>query len=289
MLIPKDSNKKDFIIQLFCIIDDMMQLLNRLPWEKKWRKPFMRASEVITCMLFGIFTWLKTIKDLHWDLMSYHQDLFKIPCYKNFLAWVHTYWRDALLLLCAIMQMNRKYSGWRKKFIDATPVAVCNNKRIFDHKVAKDYAARWKSTMWWFFGFKLHIIVDEWWNLLSFSITPWNCDDRKVVKKMVKKITWILIADAWYVWAELVHDLHDMWITFLSWYKKNMKKLVTHWYLKLLKLRQIVETWFGMMKCWWTLVSSYARSIWWHFSRIIYNLLAYAIKRMAYDKRLSIS
>ena len=281
MLIPKDSNKKDFIIQLFCLIDDLMKWLNQLPWKKKWRPPCMCASEVITCMLFGIFTWFKTVRDLHWDLVSYHNDIFTIPCYKNFLAWVHTYWRDALILLCAIIQMNRRFSWWRKKFIDATPVAVCNNKRIFDHKVAKWYAARWKSTMWWFFGFKVHIIVDELWNLLSFSITPWNCDDRKVVKKMVRKLTWILIADAWYVWAELVHDLHNMWITFLSWYKKNMKKLVTYWYLKFLKLRQIVETWFGMMKCWWTLVSSYARSIWWHFSRIIYNLLAYTIKRMA--------
>lgn len=289
MLIPKDSNKKDFIIQLFCMIDDLMKWLHQLPWKKKWRPACMWASEVVTCMLFGIFTWFKTIRDLHWDLMSYHDDLFTIPCYKNFLAWVHVYWRDALILLCAIIQMNRRFSWWRKKFIDATPVAVCNNKRIFDHKVAQWFAARWKSTMWRFFGFKVHIIVDEVWNLLSFSITPWNCDDRKVVKKMVRKLTWVLIADAWYVSSKLISDLHDMWITFLTWYKQNMKKLVTYWYLKFLKLRQIVETWFGMMKCWWTLVSSYARSIWWHFSRIVFNLLAYAIKRMAYNQCLSIS
>ena len=289
MLIPKDSNKKDFIYQLFCVVDDLMKLTHKLPWKKVWRKPFMTSQEVVTCMLFWIFTWLKTIRDLHRDLTSYHADLFKIPCYKNFLASVHAYWRDALILLCAIIQINRQHSWWRKKFIDATPVAVCNNKRIFDHKVAQWFAERWKSTMWWFFGFKVHIIVDEEWSLLSFSITPWNCDDRKVVKRMVKKLTWILIADAWYVWKELVSDLHEMWITFLSWYKQNMKKLVTHEYLKFLKLRQIVETWFGMMKCWWTLVSSYARSLWGHFSRIVFNLLAYAIKRLAYDKCLWIS
>lgn len=288
-MINKDSSKKEFIIQLFILIDDLYQKLWMLPWKKVGRPRKMWPSEVITCMLFWIFSWLKTVKDLHRDLISYHEDLFDIPSYKSFVDGVNHYGRDALLLLCAFIQMNRNMSWWRNKFIDATPVAVCNNKRIFDHKVAAWYAERGKSTMWRFFGFKVHMIVDDTWNLLAFTISPWNTDDRKVVKRMVRKLTWVLIADAWYVSEKLVHDLKESWITFLSWYKKNMKKLVTHEYLRLHKLRQIVETWFGMMKCWWTLVSSYARSLWGHFSRIIYNLLAYCLRRSTYEAGLAIS
>lgn len=288
-MITKDCNKKDFIIQLFVLIDDLFCMLKMLPWKQVWRPSKLKKSEVITCMLFGILTGFKTVKDLHWDLISYHKDLFNIPSYKSFIESVNNYWRDALILLCAIIQMNRNCSWWRKKYIDATPIAVCNNKRIFDHKVCSWVAERWKSTMWWFFWFKVHIIVDDLGNLLSFSITPWNTDDRKVVKKMIRKMTWILIADGWYVSWELVYELSKMWITFLSWYKKNMKKLVTHWYIKLLKLRQIVETWFWMMKCWWNIVSSYARSLWGHLSRIIYNLLSYCIRKLSYSAGLAIS
>lgn len=279
----------DFFINLFVIIDDLFKLLPTLPWKKLWRPSNMCASAIVTCMIFWIFCGFKTIKDLHWDLRSYYTSLFKIPWYKCFTEAVNRHWRDALLLLCVIIQMNRNMSWWRKKFIDATPIAVCNNKRIFDHRVCKWFSERGKSTMWWFFGFKVHIVVDDFGNLLSFCITPWNCDDRKVVKKMVRKLTGTLIADAWYVSWELVQDLHKMWITFLSWYKKNMKMLVTYWYLKLMKLRQIVETWFWMMKTWWNIVSSFARSVWGHFSRIIYNLLGYALRKLNSNADLAIS
>ena len=282
-------NKKDLIIQLFVMIDDLMKLLPILPWKTVWRKSKLKPSEAVTCMLFGIMSGFKTIKHLYWDLRSYHNDSFDLPCYKNFVCSINTYARDALILLSALVQVNRHYSGWRNKFIDATCVAVCHNKRIFDHKVCAWIAQRGKSTMWWFFWFKVHIVVDDSWNLLSFHITPWNVDDRKAVKKMVRKLAGTLIADAWYVWKELRNYLQDVGITFLTWYKKNMKVLVTQWYVKKMKLRQIVETGFGMMKCWGNLVSSYARSVWGHLSRIIYNLLAYVIKKQLHDYNYAIS
>ena len=249
----------------------------------------MAASEIIACMLFWLLTWFKTISDLHWHLTSYHNDDFNIPCYKNFVENINKYWRDVLILLSAIIQMNRNHNWWRKMFIDATCVAVCHNKRIFHHKVCDWIAQRWMSTMWWFFWFKVHMIVDEQWNLLSFSITPWNTDDRKVVRKMTKNMEWILIADAWYVSKKLRDDLWKRWILFLTNYKKNMKILVTKGFHKLMKLRQIVETWFWMMKCWWNLVSSYSRSVGGHFSRIIYNLLGYSLKRLMFGTRIAIS
>ena len=140
-----------------------------------------------------------------------------------------------------------------------------------------------------FYGFKLHIIVDENWRLLSFSLSPGNTDDRKVVKKMVRKLKGLLIADAGYVSEDLAKTLNEMGIIFLTGYRKNMKKLVTQDYIKLTKLRQIVETWFWMMKCWWNLVSSYARSLNGHMARIIYNLLQYSVRKLDNNAPFAIS
>lgn len=279
------------MIELFVLIDDLIWTLNVL-WSdesKLWRKPMMWKSEIITCMIFWLFVWFKTVKSLYREIISYYQDCFRVPSYKNFLANINKCWKDAMILLCAILHANRTISQWRKMFIDASCVAVCHNKRIFGHKVCKWIAQRWKSTMGRFYGFKVHMIVDDQWNPLSFSITPWNTDDRKVVKRMVRKLTWVLIADAWYVGTELRNDLAKMWVLFLTWYKKNMKMLVTQRYNKVIKLRQIVETWFWMMKCWGNLVSSYARSVWWHLSRIVYNFLWYALKKLAWNQSLAIS
>jgi hypothetical protein len=273
-------------------IDDLCQQLTKpLPMSglKRWRKSLMCASEVITCVIFWMLMWFKTVADIHRNLLSYHQDCFDIPWYKNFVQAVNRYSVDATRVLLIIMKCNKQQAIWDVKCIDATCVAVCNNKRIFDHQVCSWSAQRGKSTMWWFYWYKLHIVTDSRGNLLSFTITPWNVDDRAVVEKILQWIEWVVLADAWYISADLLRKLHEIWITFLSWYKVNMKKMVTKDYIKKLKLRQIIETWFGMMKQWWNLVSPYARSIWGHFCRMIYNLLTYCIRKMAIESYISIS
>jgi hypothetical protein len=58
--------------------------------------------------------------------------------------------------------MNRSILFLRKRtsniyfFVDSALLKVCHNKRIFNHKVFKGIAERGKSSMGWFFGFKLH-------------------------------------------------------------------------------------------------------------------------------------
>jgi ferric-dicitrate binding protein FerR (iron transport regulator) len=70
-------------------------------------------------------------------------------------------------------------------FIDSTSLKVCNNKRILSHKVFNGTALRGQTSMGWFYGFKLHLIVNDRGELLSFVLTPGNTDDRNrdVVKK----------------------------------------------------------------------------------------------------------
>lgn len=46
-------------------------------------------------------------------------------------------------------------------FIDSTPISTCLNRRIFSHKVTKEFASRGKSTKGWFYGFKLHGVCSE--------------------------------------------------------------------------------------------------------------------------------
>ena len=72
-------------------------------------------------------------------------------------------------------------------FIDATSLAVCHNKRIYSHKVFKDIAKRAKTTKGWFFGLKLHLVINENGEIQGAKLTPGNVDDRVPVPELTKK------------------------------------------------------------------------------------------------------
>ena len=69
---------------------------------------------------------------------------------------------------------------------DATKLAVCHNKRIPAHKTFKDIAQRGKTTTGWFFGFKLHLVINHKGEIMAFHLTAGNVDDRKPLLKLFK-------------------------------------------------------------------------------------------------------
>ena len=86
-------------------------------------------------------------------------------------------------------------------FIDFTPVRVCKNKRILRNKVFAGLAARGKSTMGYFFGFKVHLVVNDKGELLNFVITRGNVDDRESLKdpKFIECLADMLYANKGYL------------------------------------------------------------------------------------------
>ena len=73
-------------------------------------------------------------------------------------------------------------------FIDSSSLKVCHNRRIQRRKVFRGLAARGKTAVDWFFGFKLHLVVNDQGELLNIQITPGNTDDRKPVAALLKDL-----------------------------------------------------------------------------------------------------
>ena len=46
-------------------------------------------------------------------------------------------------------------------FVDSTPRAVCHNRRMGQHRVVHDLAQRGKTSIGWFSGVKLHIVINQ--------------------------------------------------------------------------------------------------------------------------------
>ena len=83
-----------------------------------------------------------------------------------------------LIPLCGSLS-TRKGRCTGMACIASTPLAVCDTHRIATHKVFEGLARRGKTSMGWFYGFTLHIIVNDEGELLAFRLTPGNVDDHQ--------------------------------------------------------------------------------------------------------------
>ena len=83
-----------------------------------------------------------------------------------------------------------KFSGIT--FVDSTKISVCHNKKIKRNKVFEGFAQRGKSTVGWFYGFKLHLVCNDKGELLSLCLTLGNVDERdpKTLQTLTKDLFW---------------------------------------------------------------------------------------------------
>ena len=80
-------------------------------------------------------------------------------------------------------------------FIDSTPIAVCRNRRIASRRVFAGIAQRGKTSAGWFFGFKLHLAVNDRGELPACRLTLGNVDDRTPVSQLTQGLLGRLFGD----------------------------------------------------------------------------------------------
>ncbi|WP_445242924.1 transposase [Microcoleus sp. N3A4] len=54
--------------------------------------------------------------------------------------------------------------------MNSTCIKVCHNRSLPQHKVFADKAARGKTSVDWFFGFKLHLVVNDARRVVQYHI-----------------------------------------------------------------------------------------------------------------------
>lgn len=130
-------------------------------------------------------------------------------------------------------------------FIDSTSLAVCKNPRISQHKVFAADAARGKTSVGWFYGFKLHLVVNDRGELLAYCLTPGNVDDRRPVPQLAADLFGKLFGDRGYISQALAEALlfSPGQVHLITKLKKNMRnRLLALEDKVLLRKRAIIET-----------------------------------------------
>jgi hypothetical protein len=281
------------LTQLFCDIDDFCQSF--LPaWRqsligdgeaKRNREHGMGISEMITLLVAYHYKGYRVFK---WFYQQHVQKLWR-PEFPNLLSYNRFIeLMPRLLVPLAAFMASRCDTSEGIAFVDSTSLCVCENIRIPRHKTFAGEAGRGKSSTGWFYGFKLHLVVNDRGGIVSFCVTPGNTDDRKPVPKLVKGLPGKLFGDRGYISKKLAKTLAAQGIQLITTLKKGMKKQTIEAFDKLmLRKRSIIETINDQLKNCFDLEHSRHRSLANFLSNVIASLVAYSYqdKKPALDLR----
>lgn len=284
---------KDKITKIFCSIDDFCLVFEpalqkrQLSTGKKIRnrKFTMSVSEIVTITVLFHLSGVRTFKHYYINYVQEQltQEFPNTVSYNRFVELM----QSNLLPLTLYMKTCCLGKCTGISFIDSTPIRACNKKRISQNKVFKNIANIGKSTMGWFYGFKLHIIINDKGELLDFVITQANVDDREPLKKdnFLKKIFGSLYADKGYISKQLTALLFDQGLHLVTGIRNNMKNVIMTMRDKiLLRKRSVIETINDQLKNIAQAEHSRHRS----FGNFITNLIASLIAYSFQEKKPSI-
>lgn len=287
---------KDKITEIFCIIDDfckeydkdIAKMSLKAPDGRKHRRRawMMSRSEIMTILVCFHFNQFRNFKHYYLFYVRKHlRDLF--PDQLSYTRFVELEPRVCVEMLL-FLQLCCLGRCTGISFIDSTCVPVCHNKRISRNKVFKGYAEVGKSTMGWYFGFKLHLICNERGEILNFMLTRANVDDRdeRVFNRLADNIFGKLYADKGYISQRLFDRLFNDGINIVTNLKCNMKNKLMSLYDKImLRKRSVIETVNDELKNVCQLVHSRHRSLYNFLMNVLSVLIAYSF----FEKKPSIN
>lgn len=236
------------LLALFCNVDDFCLAFEQYLEQhrigqakgKRGPKPVLSLSEVMTIIIHFHQSNYRHFKAYYTEHVMLHlrSEFPHLVSYNRFVELMP----GALLPMIAYLCIHLA-AATGIAFIDSTPLAVCHNRRIDRHKVFAGLAARGKTSMGWFYGFKLHLIVNDQGELITFYLTPGNMDDRQPVPHMAKKLWGKLFGDKGYISQPLFDQLFEQGVQLITPIRKNMKNYLMPLIDKVLdRKRAIIET-----------------------------------------------
>jgi hypothetical protein len=241
------------LLELFCDVDDF--LLSFAPqWKvaqlatgkRRERACQLCPSEVMTILIHFHQSHYRTFKAYYIEHVQVHltSEFPHLISYTRFVALIP----GVMVPMLAYLQ-SRFGACTGISFIDSTSLSVCDPKRISGHRVFAVDARRGKTSIGWFFGFKLHLAVNDQGDLLACCLTPGNVDDRQPVPQMVQRLRGKLIGDRGYISAPLTALLFEQGLQLITRLRKNMKNHLMHLSDKLLvRKRAIIECIIDQLK-----------------------------------------
>lgn len=237
------------ILDLFCSVDTFWQWFEP-QWEREHvvsgkrrrrRAPRLHPSEIMTIAIRFQQSHYRTFKAFYTEYVQVHlrSEFPQLVSYTRFIELL-----PRVLVPLTVYLQTQLGACTGVSFIDSTCLKVCHNARIHQHRVFKVDARRGKTSVGWFYGFKLHLVVNDRGELLAFCLTPGNVDDRHPVSRLVRRLFGKLFGDKGYISQSLAEHLFiEQGVHLITKLKKNMRNRLMDLSDKLLlRKRAIIET-----------------------------------------------
>ena len=240
------------LLKLFGAVDDFWKAFQR-HWHRvtpernggrKVRATQLSPSEIMTVLIHFHQSHYRSFKACYTEYVPMHR-WAEFPALVSYNRFVEL--TPSVLVPLPAYRQQRPGNCTGLSFVDATAIKVCHNKRIPRHQVFAGIAARGKTSMGWFYGFKLHRSVNDRGEILACQLTPGlipgNVDDRKPVPNLAK--TWFgkLCGDKGYISQPLFDQLRAPGLELITPRRKNMKQRTLPLEDQLrLRQRSIIET-----------------------------------------------
>jgi hypothetical protein len=237
------------ILDLFCSVDAFWQRFEPL-WERELlasgrrqrrRATRLHPAEIMTILILFQASGYRTFKGFYTQHVHAHlRDEFpQLVSYTRFVALMPRY-----LVPLAVYLHTQRGACTGISFIDSTALHVCHPARIHQHRVFRADARRGKTSVGWFYGFKLHLVVNDRGELLAVCLTPGNMDDRRPLLRLVRGLFGKLFGDKGYISASLAQRLLlDHGLRLITNLRKNMRNVLMPLSDKLLlRKRALIES-----------------------------------------------
>lgn len=283
--------KRDILtlISIFCDVDDFCK-----QFEPEWRKilienqdralignkkrrnrrPELSLSEAIAIVVMFHKTRHRTFKDYYERyVIGFMKPYFpKILSYSRFVNLMKT-----CLFPLFIFSQGSLGECTGISFVDSTILTVCHARRINSHRVFKKIARRGKTSTGWFYGFKLHLVINNRGEILAYMLTPGNVDDRVPVSDLSKDLFGKLFGDKGYISQDLFLKLYEVGVQIITRLKRNMKNKIMSLFDKvLLRCRGVIESVNNKLKSDCQIEHHRHRSQWNFFVNLVSGIVAYA-------------
>ena len=275
------------ILTVFCEIDDFccqfeprfQQMLIGDGIRQRNKSGAMTLSEVMTILVLFHLSGFRNLKTFYCGFVSRYLKA-EFPHLSSYSRFVERQ-RDALIpLWCYLYWRRANCTGI--SFIDSTSLKVCQNLRIPRHQVFKGSAGRGQNSVGWFYGFKLHLLINDRGELVAAYVTAGNTDDRQPVQGMVKSARRLfgkLFGDKGYISKALATSLDRQGVQLVTGIKKNMKNKLVNLYDKImLRKRALIETVNDQLKNISQIEHSRHRSLWNFLGNVAAGLIAYSFQ-----------
>jgi hypothetical protein len=216
------------VTELFCSVDDFWKAFVQ-EWNKhlldsskpkRGPDPELTESEMMTIVILFHQSGYRTFKHFYQYVSNNLKKEFpKLISYSRFVYLMKTIF---VPLFAYLLRLKGTVTGIA--FIDSTSIAVCHNKRIPRNRVFQALAKRGKTTSGWFYGFKLHLIINDRGEILAFQITPGNVSDVAMTDILSKGIFGKLFGDKGYISSEMGKTLLKRGLELFTGIKGNMKQ-----------------------------------------------------------------